>query len=108
MSLRLPLPARSIRRPSRGRRIATILFSAIVLTVLPVRILLAATTIATWTSAWRTIDTISQPFVFLFHLPEALQRQVIGYATVADVLALLVWASISIYLLALLTVRRQG
>lgn len=107
MALRLPEAARSIRRTGDGRRIATIGFAAIVLTILPMRILLAAVEIATWTSAWQTIDTVSRPFVFPFEAIEPLGRALVGFATLADLFALAIWGGVAVYLLALLTVRRR-
>ncbi len=107
MALRLPIATRSVRRPSQGRRVATIVYAAFVLSVIPLRILLAALSIATWTSAWRTIDIVSRPFVLPLRLFDPLETELIGRMALADIVALLIFGGLAIYLLALLTVRRQ-
>lgn len=86
---------------------ATIVFAAFVLSVLPLRIVLAAVSIASWTAAWRTIDLVTRPFVMPLRLVEPFQAELIGRMTVADVVALLIFGALAVYLLALLTVRRR-
>jgi uncharacterized membrane protein YkgB len=107
MALRLPIPARNVRRPSRFRRTATIIASAVVLVVLPLRIVLAALSVATWTSAWKTVNLITVPMVWPFRLIGFLDREIGGRLLLADVVALLVLGGITLYMLAMLTVRRQ-
>lgn len=107
MALRLPLPARNVRRPSRLRRTATIIAAALVLVVLPLRIVLAALSVATWTSAWSTVNLITWPMVYPFQLVPPLNREVGGHLLLADIVALLVLGGILLYMLAMLTVRRQ-
>ncbi len=83
------------------------MYAAFVLTVLPLRILLAVTSIATWTSAWRTIDLVTRPFTFPLRFFGPMETGLIGRMTLADVVALLIFGGLAVYLLALLTVRRR-
>jgi hypothetical protein len=83
-----------------------VLFAASVFVILPLRLVLAVLSVATWTAAWRTIDTLSAPFLLLFRFGGLLDRQVIGNAQLADFAALVAFAVLAVYLLALLTVRR--
>lgn len=108
MVLRLPVTKQSVRRPAQTRRVVTVAFASVVLVLLPLRFLLAALSIATWTSAWRTVDLLSTPFVAPFRLVGAFDHTLVGNAAVADVAALLLFGGLSLYLLALLTVRRKG
>jgi hypothetical protein len=82
------------------------LFAAAVFVILPLRLILAAVSIATWTSAWQTIDTLSKPFMLPFQLGGLLDGHIIGNARLSDLVALLAFAILAIYLLALHTVRR--
>ena len=108
MVLRLPVTTQSVRRPSQTRRAITVAFASAVLVLLPLRFLLAALSIATWTSAWRTVDLLSKPFVAPFQLVGVLDQLLVGNALVTDVVAFLIFGGLSLYLLALLTVRRKG
>src|SRR5690554_1664017 len=107
MALRLPIPARNVRRPSRFRRTATIIAAALLLVVLPLRILMAAFSVADWTSAWSTVNLMTWPMVFPFRLIAPLDREIGGHLVLADVVAFLVLGGIMLYMLAMLTVRRQ-
>lgn len=107
MALRLPIPARNVRRPSRFRRTATIAAAALLLVALPLRIALAALSVATWTSAWTTVNYLTWPMVTPFRLVGPLDRTIGGNLVLADVVAFLVLGGVMLYMLAMLTVRRQ-
>lgn len=77
------------------------------LSVLPLRIILAAISIATWTAAWRTIDLATRPFMLPLRPVEPFETELVGRLTVADIVALLIFGALAVYLLALLTVRRR-
>jgi hypothetical protein len=89
------------------RSALTIAFASSVLVLLPLRVLLAIGGLATWTTAWQTIERITFPLVEPFALLTPLNREVIGNATLAEIAALGVFSVAAVYFLALLTVRRQ-
>lgn len=106
-TLRLPSRTPSVRRPSRVRTVLTMGFAAMVFATLPLRLLLAAASIAPWTTSWRTIELMTMPFLAPFELFAPLEHVVIGYITIAELLATGVFGFLAVYLLALLTVRRR-
>lgn len=107
MALRLPVPTRSVRRPSRLRSALTVGFAALVFVVLPLRIVLAAIDIAEWTTAWRTVNILTLLFVAPLELLPPLRTTLVGHLSVADLLATFLICGLAIYLLTLLTVRRR-
>lgn len=107
MALRLPLQARSVREPSRARNWVAVVFAAVVFVALPLRLFLAALEIADWTTAWRTIDLITLPFVFPVDLILPFETTLVGNLRVTDLIATVVFAVAATYWLAMLTVRRR-
>ena len=85
----------------------TVVFASFVLVALPLRILLAAIEIADWTMAWRTVHYVTFPFVKPVELVSPIDRNLIGEAMLTEVLALMIFGALAVYLLALLTVRRH-
>ncbi len=109
MSLTLRLPAKipSVRRISRARSALAIGFASFVLTLLPLRLLLAAAGIAQWTTSWRVVELLTVPFVAPFELVDPLTRTLLGNISFAEVLATGIFGFLALYSLALLTVRRR-
>lgn len=85
----------------------TVICAALVFTLLPLRIVLASLSIATWTAAWTTINLLTLPLVAPFRLLGPLNGNVVGRMQLADLAALLVLGGITVYMLAMLTVRRH-
>src|SRR5690554_810346 len=105
MALRLPLPTRSVREPSRVRYWVAVGFASVVFVTLPLRLFLAAMEIADWTTAWRTIDLITLPFVFPVDLLLPFDARLIGDARLIELITTLVFGAAATYWLAMLTVR---
>lgn len=107
MALRLPIPTRSVREPSRTRHWVAVAFASIVFITLPMRLFLAALEIADWTTAWRTIELITLPFVLPVDLILPFDSILVGNARLIELIATILFAAIAAYWLALLTVRRR-
>ncbi|CAN5378265.1 hypothetical protein BH20CHL1_BH20CHL1_04090 [soil metagenome] len=106
-TLRLPSRTPSVRRASRVRTILTVGFASLVFASLPLRIILAVAGISQWTTSWRVVKLVTTPFVAPFEMIAPFQRTLLGNVTIAELLATGAFGLLSVYLLALLTVRRK-
>ncbi|MFW6074237.1 MAG: hypothetical protein ACOC9Y_01490 [Chloroflexota bacterium] len=106
MALRPPEPRRRprVRRTGYSDLVRALIASALV-TIIGLRILLAAIDIATWTITWRIIAAITAPVIWIAHIPAGFRTEIIGHLTAGEVVAGVVLWLVAAYLLATLTVR---
>lgn len=108
MAIRPPRPPRPRRRPDRQRDLLVTGLASTLIVVFGLRFLSALAGVEPWTSAWRALDgptgLVVEPLSRLPYFDTTLANRL----TVADTVAFVVLATVSLLTLASLSLRRTG
>ena len=106
MAIRPPRPPRRPRdqRPVRDWTIAGI--TSLVVVVVLLRVLMAASSVGTWTVTWRAVELPTQPVVSLLRQFEPLTRTPLGHLSIADILLAAVVGFVALTILSSVALRR--
>lgn len=106
MSIRPPKASRPTRNSARWRENAVVGLTALALVAFGLRAVLALIDIQSWTIAWRVVSALTSVFIVPLEQWSPMNRTLAGNLTVADALAVLIVAVVSIIVLSSLANQR--
>ena len=106
MSVRPIRPRRPPRRPSRVRDLPIVVCIATILLAFWLRAIMAALNVQDWLAAWKLVNAFTRPIIALLQVVPVLDTAIVNRLTLADVVAVILMTTGSMFGLASLSIRR--